>query len=116
MRTIKIYRGIKIGFTDIKDHELVLIKKIYGCIIEKRPKKYVQLLDKLRNNSLTNSEHLELLAFNELAEEKQLIYVKAILELSQIRGISPSDTLEKLDTEKLKKRVWSRRKRQYPCV
>ncbi len=78
------------------ERELELLKKIYEPLKVKIQRRYDLLNAKLKNESLTPAEHQELLALVETAEGHNADWLKSMIELSRLRGISVEDLMEQL--------------------
>jgi hypothetical protein len=89
----------------INEREIELINIIYDCLTLQNESRYEELNEKLHSKTLSSNEHAELIEFNDLAEEQQIEYLKSLLELSQIRGVTVEKTIHQLGIDKMKKRA-----------
>jgi hypothetical protein len=78
------------------ERELELLKMIYEPLKAKTQRRYDLLNAKLREEGISTKEHKELLTLVEAAEEHNVDWLKALIELAQLRGISVEDLMVQL--------------------
>jgi hypothetical protein len=78
------------------ERELELLKMIYEPLKAKTQRRYDLLNAKLREERISTKEHKELLTLVEAAEEHNVDWLKALIELAQLRGISVEDLMVQL--------------------
>ncbi|MCU0348394.1 MAG: hypothetical protein MUC59_15750 [Saprospiraceae bacterium] len=78
------------------ERELELLKMIYEPLKAKTQRRYDLLNAKLQVESITPNEHQELLTLVEAAEGHNADWLKALIELAQLRGISVEDLMVQL--------------------
>jgi hypothetical protein len=80
--------------------EADLLQKINVGLSADRQKRYAQLIQKRRAESLTPTEHAELLRLTEEVEALNTKRVARLIELSQLRGVSLTTLLADLGLDK----------------
>lgn len=78
------------------ERELELLKMIYEPLKAKTQRRYDLLSAKLQAESITSNEHQELLALVETAEGHNVDWLKALIELAQLRDVSVEDLMMQL--------------------
>ncbi len=84
------------------ERELELLKIIYEPLKAKTQHRYDMLSAKLQAESISPKEHQELLDLVEVAEGHNVDWLKALIELAQLRGVSVEDLMMQLGLSQLK--------------
>ncbi|MCC6727513.1 MAG: hypothetical protein IT258_23615 [Saprospiraceae bacterium] len=73
--------------------------RLLRLIRQRMPKpfrtRYNYLFNKLQDETLSETEHAELLQFTYKLEERQLEYLQQLIELSKLNGVSLPEVMEK---------------------
>ncbi len=132
MSTIKIQKGVKVGFEELvqglaqldipslekfsdeinriiarrkvpnpSERELELIDFICSPFPAETQARYDKLYGQLQNDSLAQKEHEELLQLVEMAEEHNVQWLKALVELAHLRGTTVQKVKQQLGVENL---------------
>lgn len=78
------------------ERELELISQIYQPLEEKIQLRYDELFNKNSEDKLTKKEHKELLKLVEVAENHNVKWLAALVELAQLRGVSIEEVKNQL--------------------
>jgi hypothetical protein len=78
------------------ERELELLKKIYEPLKAKTQRRYDSLSAKLQQGKITQTEHEELLALVEAAEGHNADWLKSLIELARLRGVSVEELMAQL--------------------
>lgn len=81
------------------ERELELIHLIYQPMDKKIQERYNQLSKKNLKRAIGNDEHLELLKLVKIAEEHNVKWLEALVELAQLRSVSLEKVKEQLGME-----------------
>lgn len=77
-------------------NETLLLKQINTGLTSEEYQTLEQLGQKLHDETLTTSEHEELMTLTEKLEQRDVERMKAVIELAALRGISLSDVMTQL--------------------
>jgi len=80
--------------------ELALIKIIYSKLPSATQKRYDSLYKKLQDETICEEEHQELLMLIERAEQHNVKWLEALIELAQLRAVSVQKVKKQLGIEK----------------
>lgn len=83
------------------ERELELLKKIYEPLKSKLQGKYDELIAKMNEETITEQEHQELLTLAEVAEAHNVEWLKAMVELAQLRAVSVEELKRQLGLDQL---------------
>lgn len=79
-----------------KRKEIELIKIIYSKLSAKTQNRYDELFEKRRAETLSKLEHQELTELIEVAEKHQVVWLKALVDLAKLRGVSIEEVKKQL--------------------
>ena len=79
--------------------ELVLIKIIYAKLPVATQNRYDLLYKKLQDENIVEKEHQELLKLIDIAEQHNVKWLGALVELAQLRGVSIIEVKKQLGIE-----------------
>lgn len=80
--------------------EVALVSAIYENLAPQTQQRLDELREKLADERITDAEHEELLKLTQLAEAHNVAWLQALVELAQIRGVSPQKALQQLGLDK----------------
>lgn len=82
------------------ERELQLITKIYAPLKPTTQNRYDVLVEKMQTETISKEEHAELLKLTEIAEQHNVEWLQALVELSQIRQLSVDEVMTQLGISK----------------
>jgi hypothetical protein len=82
------------------ERELALISKIYETLQPETQKRYDGLQAKLSSETISETEYNELLGLTKIAEEHNVHWLQAVVELAQLRNVSPQEVIRQLGLNK----------------
>ncbi len=82
--------------TSLQEQESVLLQKINNRLIPSVWQRYNVLHVKMQRETITPSEQIELLAIIDQIESTNVEWLKSIVELAQLRAVTPHQVMQQL--------------------
>jgi len=82
--------------TSLQEQESVLLEKINNRVIPAVWQRYEVLHLKMQEETITSAEHSELLTLVEQMETANVEWLKNIVELARLRGVTPQEVMQQL--------------------
>lgn len=80
----------------IPEQEAQLLSRINAGLSSSQQQRFAELDQKRQDETLTDGEHLELLALNELIEQRNVERIQSLNKLAQLRQISLTTLMQNL--------------------
>jgi hypothetical protein len=84
------------GNLEMEDREAELLRVISLWMPQATQERYAELRRRRGAEILTPAEHAELLLLIELSEQQNVVRVKALAELAQLRGVTIEELIDQL--------------------
>ena len=82
------------------ERELELISKIYEALSPETQQRLDELQIQLQNETIGEEAHRELLTLTKRAEQHNAEWLEALVELAQLRNVSPQKVIKQLGLKK----------------
>lgn len=89
------------------EQEMALIARIYEALKLKGQDRFEALQAKLADELITDEEYQELMTMTKITEEQNVIWLDAVVELAQLRNVSPTHIIHQLGLHKRSTRLHS---------